>query len=129
MSCITARRICDLKSFCQSEVARRWEKFLRIFKGLFSKSPLKQGLERSSNSLRKTKEKARQCRAFCVHYMLGLSAPNPDTKDFSGKVLWNLKNFAKIKWGGWCKVLLPTFLRKKSRFERKFFGLPFFQER
>ena len=33
-----------------------------------------------------------------MHYMLGLSAPNPDTKDFSGKVLWNLKSFAKIKY-------------------------------
>ena len=35
---------------------------------------------------------------FCVHYKSGLSAPNPDTKDFSRKVLWNLKSFARIKW-------------------------------
>ena len=31
---------------------------------------------------------------------VGASAPNPDTKDFSGKVPWNLKSFAKTKWGG-----------------------------
>ena len=40
---------------------------------------------------------------------VGASAPNPDTKDFSRKVLWNLKSFAKIK----CVV------------GAKFFGLPF----
>mgnify|MGYP001151219482 CR=1 FL=1 len=34
---------------------------------------------------------------FCVSYQLGLSAPNPDTKDFSGKVLWNLKSFRQNK--------------------------------
>ena len=50
-----------------------------------------------------------------MHYKLGLSAPNPDTKDFSGKVLWNLKSFAKINWCSRGEVLLPTFLRKKSR--------------
>ena len=27
---------------------------------------------------------------------VGASAPNPDTKDFSRKVLWNLKSFAKV---------------------------------
>ncbi len=44
---------------------------------------------------------------------MGLSTPNPDTKDFSGKVLWNLKSFAKVKWCIRCEVLLSTFLRKK----------------
>ena len=34
-------------------------------------------------------------RVFCVRCQLGLSAPSPDTKDFSGKVLWNPKSFAK----------------------------------
>ena len=33
---------------------------------------------------------------FCVYYQLWLSAPTPDTKDFSGKVLCNLKSFAKV---------------------------------
>ena len=28
---------------------------------------------------------------------VGASAPNPDTKDFSGKVLWNLKSFYQNK--------------------------------
>ena len=47
--------------------------------------------------------------------MLGLSAPNPDTRNFSRKVSWNFKSFAKMKWCVLCEVLLPTFLRKKSR--------------
>ena len=47
-------------------------------------------------------------------YWLGLSTPNPDTKDFSRKVLWNLKSFAKVKWCVRCEVLIPTFLRKKG---------------
>jgi len=34
---------------------------------------------------------------FRVHYQLGLSAPNPDTRNFSGKVSWNFKSFAKMK--------------------------------
>ena len=59
------------------------------------------------------KIKARRRRAFCVRYQLGLSAPNPDTRDFSGKVPWNLKNFAKIKWRNRREILLPTFLIRK----------------
>ena len=35
---------------------------------------------------------------FLCALNVGASAPNPDAKDFSGKVLWNLKSFAKIKW-------------------------------
>ena len=45
-------------------------------------------------------------------------APNPDTRNFSGKVSWNFKSFAKIKWCVRGEVLLPTFLRKKSRLGR-----------
>ena len=52
---------------------------------------------------------------FCVHRMLWLSAPNPDARNFSRKVSWNFKSFAKMKWCIRCEVLLPTFLRKKSR--------------
>ena len=57
----------------------------------------KGGLERSSNILRQIK-KTRHCRVFSSSLSVGASAPSPDTKDFSGKVLWNLKSFAKINW-------------------------------
>ena len=29
---------------------------------------------------------------------VGASAPSPNTRDFSRKVLWNLKSFIKMKW-------------------------------
>ena len=64
---------------------------------------------------------------FYARYKLGLSAPNPDTKDFSRKVLWNLKSFAKIKCVFRWEVLWLTFLSRKVSW--KFFGTPFFQER
>ena len=32
-----------------------------------------------------------------MHYQLGLSAPNPDTRNFSRKVSWNFKSFRKNK--------------------------------
>ena len=47
-------------------------------------------------------------------YRLGLPPWDPDTKDFSGKVLWNPKSFTKIKWYFRCEVLLYPFLRKKG---------------
>gem|GEM_PF-3117839 len=62
---------------------------------------------------------------FCVRYESGLSAPNPDTRNFSGKVSWNFKSFAKMNWCILCEsslahlspkercVLLPTFLSRK----------------
>ena len=50
---------------------------------------------------------------FFVRYKLGLSAPNPDTKDFSRKVLWNLKSFAKINPNVRWEILWPTFLIRK----------------
>ncbi len=34
---------------------------------------------------------------FVCALSVGASAPNPDTKDFSRKVLWNLKSFVKMK--------------------------------
>ena len=46
---------------------------------------------------------------------VGASAPNPDTKDFSGKVSCNFKSFAKIKWCGLWEILLLTFLIRKVR--------------
>ena len=88
-------------------------KFLRIFKGLFSKSLLKQSLERNSNFLRQYK-KARQCRAFLHALSVGASAPNPDTRNFSRKVSCeSSKASPKIKWCVRWKILLPTFLIRK----------------
>ena len=83
----------------------------------FFKSPLKQGLERSSNISEQIK-KARQRRAFCVYYQSGLSAPNPDTRNFSGKVSWNFKSFAKNEiWVRW-EVLVSTLSFKKGKKSR-----------
>ena len=50
---------------------------------------------------------------FLCALSVGASAPNPDTKDFSGKVLWNLKSFAEVKWYVRWEILLPTFLTRK----------------
>ena len=46
---------------------------------------------------------------------VGASAPNPDARDFSRKVPWNFKSFAKIKWCSWWEILLFTFLIRKVR--------------
>ena len=53
----------------------------------------------------------------CFLYALNVGAvpPNPDAKDFSGKVLWNLKSFAKVKWCIRGEVLWFTFLSRKVR--------------
>jgi len=72
------------------------QKFLGIFKGLFSKSLLKQGLERSSNIFLQYKKRG-VTRVFLCALSVGASAPNPDTRNFSRKVSWNFKSFAKIK--------------------------------
>ncbi len=50
---------------------------------------------------------------FCVRYKLGLSAPNPDTRNFSRKVSWNFKSFAKITTDILREILWPTFLIRK----------------
>ena len=42
---------------------------------------------------------------FLCALTVGASAPSPDTRDFSWKVLWNLKSFAKMKWGNRGKFL------------------------
>ena len=86
---------------------------MRIFKGLFTKSLLKKGLERQFQHIM-TNKKTRHCRVFCVRCQLGLSAPNPDTRDFSRKVPWNLKSFAKIKWfGRWESSPLRLSLKER----------------
>ena len=72
-------------------------KVLRIFKGLFQKS-LKARFGTAVPTVDDKIKNADFSAFFRVYYQLGLSAPSPDTKDFSGKVLWNLKSFAKINW-------------------------------
>ena len=63
-----------------------------------------------------TNKKTRHCRVFlCWHYQLGISVPNPDQRNFSGKVSWNFKSSAKIKRCVLCKVLWRTFLSRKVR--------------
>ena len=61
-----------------------------------------------------TNKKARRRRAFCVHYQLGLSAPNPDTRNFSRKVSWNFKSFRQNEVIFLREILRHTFLRKKG---------------
>ena len=96
----------------QSGVVRA--KFLRIFKELFQKF-LKARFGTQFQHITKNKKRG-FLRVFCVHYQLGLSAPNPDTRNFSRKVSWNFKSFTKIKWCIRCEVLWHTFLRKKGVF-------------
>ena len=62
--------------------------------------------------------------AVFEYYQLGLSAPSPDTKDFSGKVLWKLKSFHQnevmysvgnsFAYFSYKKSRWHTFLRKKG---------------
>ena len=52
-------------------------------------------------------------RFLCMHYKLGLPPPNPDTKGFSRKVLWNLKSFQQNKVAFRWEVLWLTFLSRK----------------
>ena len=93
-------------------------KFLRIFKGLFSKSSLKQGLERQFQLLTKNKKRGVN-RVFSCALNVWASAPNPDTRNFSRKVSWNFKSFRKNKRGEFgAKVLWPTFLSRKVGFNK-----------
>ena len=46
---------------------------------------------------------------------VGASSPNPDAKDFSGKVLWNFKNFARIN----CCVFGKVFADFQGAFYKK----------
>ena len=86
------------KSFAQNEVAWSVQKFLGIFKGIFTKIPLKRRFGTAVPTFYdKIKSTAPPC-FLRMRWMLGLSAPNPDTRNFSGKVSWNFKSFAKMKW-------------------------------
>ena len=90
-------------------------KVLRIFKGLLVKSPLKQGpLTAVPTYYEKIKKHGIAVLFVCALNVVA-SAPNPDTRNFSGKVSCeSSKAFAKIKWYIRCEVLWHTFLRKKG---------------
>ena len=49
---------------------------------------------------------------FCA-LSVGASAPNPDTRNFSGKVSWNFKSFCQNKVMCLREILLLTFLIRK----------------
>ena len=51
-----------------------------------------------------------------MHYQLGLSAPNPDTRNFSRKVSWNFKSFAKMARYILCEAPVCTFCQNKLVF-------------
>ena len=100
------------KAFAKIKWRVRWEVFAD-FQGAFYKKPLEERFGTSVPTYNDNK-KTRHCRVFCVRCQLGLSAPNPDTRDFSRKVPWNLKSFAKIKWVYFrYEVLWLTFLSRK----------------
>ena len=84
---------CNFKSFAKIKWRIRWEILLLTF---LIRKVREGGLERSSNILRQIKKHGVAVLFECV-LNVGASAPNPDTKDFSGKVLWNLKSFARMK--------------------------------
>ena len=79
----------NFKSFAQNEVAYSVRKFLRIFKGLFTKSLLKQGLERSSNILRQYKKHGNAV-LFCA-LNIGAVRPKPGRKKLFEKSFLELQ--------------------------------------
>ena len=83
----------NFKSFAKINWCSRWEILLLTF---LIRKVREGGLERSSNYWRKKKKRG-FLRVFYMHYQLGLSAPNPDTRNFSRKVSWNFKSFAQNK--------------------------------
>ena len=87
-------------------------KVLRIFKGLFQK-PLKAEVWNGSSNIFLQLKKHGDAVLFACALNVGASAPNPDTRNFSGKVSWNFKSFVKIKCCFLREILLPTFLIRK----------------
>ena len=79
----------------QNEAVRSVRKFCGFLRSFF-KSSLKQGLERSSNTLRKIKNAAMP-RFFRVRYKLGRLPQPPTQETFREKFLGTSKAFAKIK--------------------------------
>ncbi len=61
-----------------------------------NKTPLRKSTEEFL-FYRKEKSTALPCFLVCA-LSVGASAPNPDTRNFSRKVSWNFKSFAKNKW-------------------------------
>ena len=92
--------------------------FIESFCGFskeFFKSPLKQGpLTQFQHIMIKIKSTATPCFFVSVECW-GYPPQAPDTKDFSGKVLWNLKSFARMEWCSRWEILLLTFLIRKVR--------------
>ena len=88
-------------------------KFLKIFKGLFTKSTLKQGLERQFQHIMTKNKKRGEIRVFLCALSVGASAPNPDQRTFCKKSFGISKTFAKVKWCFRWEILLPTFLIRK----------------
>ena len=89
------------------------EKFWRIFKVLFTKSTLKQGLERQFQHIMTKNKKRGEIRVFLCALSVGASAPNPDQRTFCKKSFGISKTFAKVKWCFRWEILLPTFLIRK----------------
>ena len=73
------------------------------FQGAFRGKPLKARFGTVVPTYYENK-KARHCRAFLCVLSVGASAPNPNTRNFSRKVSWNFKSFAKTKWYIRCEV-------------------------
>ena len=74
----------NLKNFRQNKVVYFDVKFLRIFKVLFTKSTLKQGLERQFQYITIIKKHGVAV-LFLWALSVGASAPNPDQRTFREK--------------------------------------------
>ena len=85
------------KAFAKINWYIRWESFCGFLRRFLGESALKQGPLTAVQHITKNKKRGVN-RVFRVYYQLGLSAPNPDTRNFSGKVSWNFKSFAKVNW-------------------------------
>ena len=81
---------------------------MRIFKGRFTKSPLKQGLERQFQHITTNKKRGVN-RVFRVYYQLGLSAPNPKHKGLFEKSPLESQKLPQNKMVVGAKILLPAF--------------------
>ena len=102
----------ETEKLCQNKVVQSAGSFCGFSRGFLQKAPWSKVWNGSSNIFWQIKKRG-FLRVFCKRWMLRLSAPNLDAKDFSWKVLWNLKSFAKMKWYSRWEILLPTFLIRK----------------
>ena len=91
---------------------------MRIFKGFLGESSLKRRFGTAVPTCFDNL-KARQRRAFCMHYQLWLPPQTRTQRTFREKSFGISKAFAKINWCGRCEILWLTFLiRKVSDFDR-----------